>query len=130
MQWCWEQVGRILEANRLMSRARLSLEVLARLHERHVATLPPDRLFALAAPLHARTRQDAATVAAAVARSSLADAAGDPALRRLTSPARPVLAGGARAGERHCTGRRRAPCAARRRARGRRSGGRPDAVRP
>ena len=91
MQWCWEQVGRILEANRLMSRARLSLEVLARLHERHVATLPPDRLFALAAPLHARTRQDAATVAAAVARSSLADAAGDPAMRRLISPARPVL---------------------------------------
>ena len=91
MQWCWEQVGRILEANRLMSRARLSLEVLARVHARHIAPLPADRLFGLAAPLHERTKQGAATLAATLARSSLADAAGDPALRRLTSPARPVL---------------------------------------
>ena len=91
MQWCWEQVGRILEANRLMSRARLSIEVLARLHERHIAALPDDRAFALAAPLHGRLRFEGATVSRAIARSSLADAAGDPALRRLTSPARAQL---------------------------------------
>ena len=91
MQWCWEQVGRILEANRLMSRTRLSIEVLARLHERHIAALPVDRAFALAAPLHGRLRFAGATVDRAIARSSLADAAGDPALRRLTSPARAQL---------------------------------------
>jgi len=91
MQWCWEQVGRILEANRLMSRARLSLEVLARVHGRHVAPLPADRLFALAAPLHSRTPQAGATLTQTIARSSLADAATDPALRRLTSPRRPML---------------------------------------
>jgi hypothetical protein len=91
MQWCWEQVGRILEANRLMSRARLSLEVLTRVHARHVATLPEDRLFAFAAPMHTRTPQDGATLARTIATSSLADAAADPALRRLTSPRRPVL---------------------------------------
>jgi len=108
MQWCWEQVGRILEANRLMSRARLSLEVLARVHERHVATLPADRLFSLAAPLHGRTKQGAATVAATIARSSLPDAAGDPALRRLTSPQRPMLrAALARAGAPAPVGHRR-----------------------
>ena len=64
MQWCWEQVGRILEANRTLSRARLSLEALARLRERHIAPLPADRLFGVAAPLHGRTKQGALTVAA------------------------------------------------------------------
>jgi hypothetical protein len=91
MQWCWEQVGRILEANGLLSRARLSLEVLAGLHARHIAPLPPDRAFALAAPLHPRARLGGGTVAAAVAASSLPDAATDAALRRLTSPARATL---------------------------------------
>jgi hypothetical protein len=89
--WCWQQVGRILEANRLMSRARLSLELLARVHDRHVASLPADRLLGLAAPLHARTKVGTVTVSAAIASSSLPDAAGDPALRRLTSPTRPLL---------------------------------------
>ncbi len=90
MQWCWEQVGRILEANRLLGRARLSLEALARVHSKHLATLPADRLLQIAAPLHDRTREGAATVAAAIARSSLPDASADPALRRLTSAQRPA----------------------------------------
>src|SRR6185295_18335110 len=54
MQWCWEQVGRILDANRLLSRARLSLEALTRLHVKHLSTLPPDRLLQVAAALHSR----------------------------------------------------------------------------
>lgn len=91
VHWCWQQVGRILEANRLMSRARLSLELLARVHDRHVASLPADRLLGVTAPLHARTKQGALTITATIARSSLPDAVGDPALRRLTSPARPLL---------------------------------------
>jgi hypothetical protein len=91
VQWCWEQVGRILEANRLMSRAVLSLEVLARLHARYLATLPAEQLFSVAAPLHDRTKQGAITIGASIARSSLPNAAADPALRRLTSPTRPML---------------------------------------
>ena len=91
MQWSWEQVGEILEANRLLNRARLSLETLARIHTRHFASMPVDRLFQLAAPLHTRTKQGALTIAATVARSSLPNAAADPALRRLTSPQRSVL---------------------------------------
>lgn len=91
MQWCWEQVGEILEANRVLSRATLSREVLARAHARHLATLPADRLFAVAGPLHDRTRTGAVTIGEAIARSSLPDAAADVALRRLTGAQRPVL---------------------------------------
>ncbi|MEO6526676.1 MAG: hypothetical protein ABIP93_08650 [Gemmatimonadaceae bacterium] len=91
MQWCWEQVGEILEANRLLNRARLSLETLTRIHTRHLAALPADRLFAVLAPLHSRIKQGAATIAATIARSSLPNASVDPALRRLTSPQRSVL---------------------------------------
>lgn len=91
MQWCWEQVGKILEANRLLNRARLSMEALSRVHTRHFASLPADRLFQMAAPLHSRTKQGALTVAATVERSSLPNAAADPALRRLSSSQRPVL---------------------------------------
>lgn len=91
MQWSWEQVGRILEANRLLSRTRLSLEALARVHARHFVTQPVDRLLQLTAPLHARTPSGAATLHGTVATSSLPDAFADPALRRLTSSQRPVL---------------------------------------
>ena len=91
MQWCWEQVGRILDANRLLSRARLSLEALTRIHAKHLQTLPPDRLVQVAAALHSRTTQGAATITATIARSSLPNASADPALRRLTSASRPVL---------------------------------------
>jgi hypothetical protein len=91
MQWCWEQVGRILEANRLLSRARLSLEALARVHARHFTPMPADRLLQLAAPLHSRTKVGTLTVSATIARSSLPNASTDPAMRRLTSAQRPVL---------------------------------------
>jgi hypothetical protein len=91
MQWSWEQVGRILDANRLLSRARLSLEALTRVHAKHLATQPPDRLLQIAGALHTRTVQAGVTLSAAIARSSLPNAAADPALRRLTSAQRPVL---------------------------------------
>jgi hypothetical protein len=91
MQWCWEQVEEVLEANRLLSQSRLSMEALTRVHARHFATQPEDRLLQLTAPLHSRARLTNATVAASIARASMPDAAGDPALRRLTSPQRPVL---------------------------------------
>jgi hypothetical protein len=91
VQWCWEQVARVLEANRLLSQARLSMEALARVHARHYAPLPQDRLLQLTAPMHSRTPHARATVTTAIAGASLPDSAGDPALRRLTSPQRPVL---------------------------------------
>jgi hypothetical protein len=98
MHWSWEQVGRILEANRLMSQARLSQEALLRVHAKHLASQPADRLMQLAAPLTQRTRQGTLTLQATVAASSLPDAATDPALRRLVSPQRPLLAKAQRRG--------------------------------
>ncbi len=97
MQWCWEQVEGILERERLLSRTRLSLEALARVHTRHFATLPLDRLLQITAALHSRTkhtdvtRNTDVTVAAMIADASIPNAVTDPALRRLTSPQRPVL---------------------------------------
>ena len=83
--------GAPLDANELLSRTRLSLEALTRLHVRHFAPLPEDRLLQLTAPLHSRTRRGSVTITASIAGASLPDAAADPALRRLTSPQRPVL---------------------------------------
>ena len=91
VQWCWEQVEQVLEANRLLSRARLSMEALTRVHAKHFLPLPEDRLLQITAPLHSRTRTADLTVAASIAGASMPDAVGDPALRRLTSPQRPVL---------------------------------------
>ncbi|HEU4330379.1 MAG TPA: hypothetical protein VFR40_04625, partial [Lapillicoccus sp.] len=91
VQWCWEQVQAVLDANQLLSRTRLSLEVLRRVHERHFAPMPEDRLLMMTAPMHSRTRRGAITITASIGRASLPDAAADPALRRLTSPQRPVL---------------------------------------
>lgn len=91
VQWCWEQVEEVLEANRLLSRARLSMEALTRVHAKHFAPLPEDRLLQLTAPLHSRALENAVTVAAVIANASMPDGVADPALRRLTSPQRPVL---------------------------------------
>jgi hypothetical protein len=91
VEWCWEQVQEVLDANLLLSRTRLSLEALRRVHDRHFAPQPEDRLLMLTAPMHSRTRRGSVTITASIAGASLPDAAADPALRRLTSPQRPVL---------------------------------------
>jgi hypothetical protein len=90
-QACWEQVDKILEANALLSRARLAIEANARAHAKSVAPMPPDRLLQLSSPLHARVMHTTVTVRNAVAATSLPNATTDPALRRLTSAQRPVL---------------------------------------
>jgi hypothetical protein len=86
MQWAWEQVGDILAANTLLNQSRLSMETLTRVHTRHIATLPPDRALQVSAPIHSRASQGDVTIKAAIEQSSLPNAAGDPALRRLVSP--------------------------------------------
>jgi hypothetical protein len=86
MTACWQQVGGVVRANSLLSRARLSIEASTRLHGRSVAVLPQARLLAFAGPLTDRTPFVEATVAAAIARTSLPDTVVDPAIRRLTAP--------------------------------------------
>ena len=61
-QSCWEQVERILDANALLSRARLAIEANARAHAKSVVPMPPDRLLQLSSPLHARVLHAAVTV--------------------------------------------------------------------
>jgi hypothetical protein len=86
MTACWQQVGAVLKANSLLSRARLSIEASTRFHDRTVARLLAARLFTFASPLTDRTPFAAGTVRAAIARTSLPDTAADPAVRRLTAP--------------------------------------------
>lgn len=81
----WEQVGKVRDANTQLSWGRLAVEVGRRWHERHLQPLPAPRLAQLAAPMAARVVLGDRTVRAAAARTSLPDAAVDPAMRRLTS---------------------------------------------
>jgi hypothetical protein len=96
MQACWEQVGKVLEANELLNKGRLAAEALARLHTR-IQMLPAARQLALAQPLHRRVKLDALTIEAAVERSSLPDASLSPQFRRLTGARRPAVRAAARA---------------------------------
>jgi hypothetical protein len=84
MHAAWEQVGRVQEANALLTWGRLAIEVGRRWHERHLEPLPGHRLAQLTAPLAARVLLGERTVRASGLATSLPDAAGDPALRRLT----------------------------------------------
>ncbi|HEY4302946.1 MAG TPA: hypothetical protein VGM82_00655 [Gemmatimonadaceae bacterium] len=93
MDWAWEQVGDVLKANALLSRSRLSMETLIRVHTRHVATLPIDRALQFSAPMLRRVPQvgtagggTSLTVRAAIEHSSVPNSVVDPALRRLISP--------------------------------------------
>ncbi|HEY4131062.1 MAG TPA: hypothetical protein VGM50_10615, partial [Gemmatimonadaceae bacterium] len=104
MQWAWEQVGDVLKANALLSRSRLSMETLMRIHTRHIVALPVDRALHFSAPLQRRVVQAAdgasgqapVTVRAAIEQSSLPNAVTDPALRRLISPMSRTLQAAAR----------------------------------
>jgi hypothetical protein len=91
MEVCWDQVGKVLDANEALNRARLALEAARRVHERHFQPLPADVLTQVASGLHRRVRQGAGTLRSAIHQSSLPDATTDAAMRRLTSGQRPVL---------------------------------------
>jgi hypothetical protein len=96
MEVCWNQVGKVLDANEALSRARLALEAARRVHERHFKAVPADVLTQLASPLHARVRLGAVTVRRALADTSVPDATTDAAMRRATSGQRPFLKKAAR----------------------------------
>jgi hypothetical protein len=91
MQACWEQVGKILQANELLNRARFSMTVARSMYQRHYQPLPQDRFLQVTAPIHSRILESDVTIRASISRTSLPDAALDPSMRRLTSPQRPLL---------------------------------------
>ena len=51
MTACWQQVGAVLKANALLSRARLSIEASIRLHAKSIAVLPTAEVLTFASPL-------------------------------------------------------------------------------
>lgn len=96
IQEAWEQVGQILAANALLNNGKLSAEILRRLRDRHIATLPVDRLVQLTAPLANRVLLEESTVRHAAMSSSMPDAATDPAMRRITGGRSPIMRRAAR----------------------------------
>jgi hypothetical protein len=89
MDAAWEQIGQVLELNRLMRLAQLAKAVLNVYHERHLLPLhvaAPERVFALTAPLHKRVMGSAFTVHHYLSESVLQPAMMSVAFRRLTRP--------------------------------------------
>lgn len=88
MAKAWAQVGAIREANRRRAIVELTTVVAERVHERHVTTLVPGELVALAAPAAARTRTSGETsLAMEVRMSRLADGIATSAFARRLRPA-------------------------------------------
>lgn len=89
MQAAWEQVGDVLAAERALSLARLSRDVLKRVETRHLAKLPPARLLALLAPARARIRTTPSeSLHGQMASATLPPELFDGSMRRLTSARR------------------------------------------
>jgi hypothetical protein len=86
MTACWQQVGAVLSANALLSRARLSIEASLRLHAKSIAVLPSAEVLTFASPLAGRAPMAGASVRAAIGPTSLPDASVDPAMRRFVAP--------------------------------------------
>ncbi len=92
MQAAWEQVGDVLQAERALSLARLSRDVLKRVEVRHLAKLPPERLFAVLAPARARIRVASdQSLYGRMANATLPQELFDGAMRRFTSARRPTF---------------------------------------
>lgn len=88
MAKAWQQVGAIREANRLRAMVELTTEVSSRVHERHIASLQPGELIALAAPASVRTKtSDLTTLAMETRMSRMVDGAASSAFARRVRPA-------------------------------------------
>ena len=96
MQSCWEQVGKVLEANALLNQSWLATAALTHLHGRISALSAASQLM-LTAPVRSRVNFGSLTIAANVTRSSLPNASLSPTFRRMLSPRRPALRHAARA---------------------------------
>ena len=94
MAAAWDQVGRILEANRAIRLAQAAREAGRALHERTLKPLlatRPERAALLVAPLVSRVRRDETTALAMVRDSVLPEAAVTAGLRRIARPRGPLV---------------------------------------
>lgn len=61
LEMAWEQVGAILEANRLLKQGQLTIEIVSRMWKRHVETLDNDEIMALLSPILPKIVNDCST---------------------------------------------------------------------
>ncbi|HWM07983.1 MAG TPA: hypothetical protein VNO82_01520 [Solirubrobacteraceae bacterium] len=89
MDAAWEQIGRVIEANRRIRLAQLGKRVSASWHERHVealVTASPEKALAVTAPVAARVLSGDVTVRHRLAGSRVVPAMLSPPLRRVLRP--------------------------------------------
>jgi len=99
----WDQIGRILEAERRMNMTRLAIFAQLAIRKKHLDVLPPERLLQVMGPALPRVEAvsaddvayringQVASLGGQIARSSLPAALLDTGMRRVTSPQRRTL---------------------------------------
>lgn len=86
MKRAWEQVGRVIEANRKIRLTQMALSAGYQIFRKNLLPLSNDQILALTVPVHARVMGSPATIRQQVAESRLPQAALQPAFRSLTRP--------------------------------------------
>ncbi len=86
MNAAWRQVGDVIEANNRIRAAQLAQAAMLSWHQRHVASLPSERVFLLTAPLHKRVIAEGVTVAARVSSSVVPPVITSAPFRKITRP--------------------------------------------
>jgi hypothetical protein len=94
----WQQVDRILEANRLLRNGQLAREVSSLLHAKRLEAAPPDVALALTSTMHTRLLASPQTVHPTIARSRLPVSAVAPTFRRTARELGPIGRRGAATG--------------------------------
>ena len=86
MKRAWQQVGQVIEANRRIRQAQLSIPAGYQILKKNLEPLSPDQILALTAPVHARVLGSSTTVRQQIMASRLPRAALAPAFRAITRP--------------------------------------------
>ncbi len=86
MRTAWEQIGDVLTVNRQIRRAQLATKAASALYVKSLASLPAERVLAIAGPVLSKLRASATTLASEVKGSRLPRAAIAPALRKQMRP--------------------------------------------
>lgn len=87
MQNAWQQVEKVYEANRKIRNFQFIMQVSAFYHERFFAKLPPEKLLAVTAMVHAKVLGSPTTVRQQLLESRLTTPVFSAAFRRLARPA-------------------------------------------
>jgi hypothetical protein len=94
----WQQVDRVLEANRLLRNGQLAREVSSRVHAKHLKAAAPDVALGVTSAMHTRVLASPRTVHATISASRLPVSAVAPTFRRTARELGPIGRRGAGAG--------------------------------